>query len=152
MTSALSFLMVGLVITSHHPQRLLKSASKKMNVAQLEGLKEEMMDEAKVIAGKVKKHIVDRLAHLASRGSSSFAPRWPWVCCGGFLLLLLPPPPMFNLTMPMWGPNPRLRHTLLSGGLLKSLLILSDSGSRMATSSGGDFRPTGECEVSSSLA
>ena len=41
-----------------------------MNVAQLEGLKEEMMDEAKVIAGKVKKHIVDRLAHLSSKKPS----------------------------------------------------------------------------------
>ena len=30
-----------------------------------------------------------RIAAFASRGSSSFAPRWPWECCGGFLLLLV---------------------------------------------------------------
>lgn len=39
---------------------------KRLNVEQLEGLKDKMMDEAKVIAGKVK-HIVHGTAQLSSR-------------------------------------------------------------------------------------
>lgn len=46
-----------------------KERIKRLNVAQLEGLKDEinhLIDEAKVIAGKVK-HAVDRIAHLSSK-------------------------------------------------------------------------------------
>lgn len=46
-----------------------KERIKRLNVAQLDGLKDEinhLIDEAKVIAGKVK-HAVDHIAHLSSK-------------------------------------------------------------------------------------